>query len=80
MLRRIGDALVPGNRRRGRQKTRWWKDSCKRDIESVELKEDDVLVRQNGREMYSDQFRRSWLMGKDREGKGYTALHFIYTK
>ncbi len=39
MLRIILDAPVPGKRRRGRQKTRW-KDSCKRDTESVWLKED----------------------------------------
>ena len=32
VLRRMLDA--PGKRRRGRQKTRW-KDSCKRDLESV---------------------------------------------
>ena len=37
MLRRMLDALLPGKRRRGRQKTRW-KDSCKRDMESVVLK------------------------------------------
>ena len=35
---------MPGKRRRGRQKTRW-KDSCKRDMESVWLKEEDVLDR-----------------------------------
>ena len=34
ILRRMLDAQVPGNRRRGRQKTRW-KDSCKRDMVSV---------------------------------------------
>ena len=37
VLRRMLDAPVPGKRRRGRQKTRW-KDSFKRDIESVGLK------------------------------------------
>ena len=42
MLRRKLDAPVPGKRRRGRQKTRW-KDSCKRDTESMGLKEEDVL-------------------------------------
>ena len=30
---------VPGKRRRGRQKTRW-KDSCKIEMESVDLKEE----------------------------------------
>ena len=35
------DAPVPGKKRRGRQKTRW-KDSCKRDMESAGLKEEDV--------------------------------------
>ena len=44
MLRRMLDATVPGERRRGRQKTRW-KDSCKRYMESVWLKEEDVLDR-----------------------------------
>ena len=34
VLRRMVDAPGPGKRRRGRQKTRW-KDSCKRDKESV---------------------------------------------
>ena len=37
-------STVPGKRRRGRQKTRW-KDSCKRDMESAGLKEEDVLDR-----------------------------------
>ena len=41
---RMSDAPVPGKRRRGRQKTRW-KDSCKRDMESMGLKEEDVLDR-----------------------------------
>ena len=36
------DAPVHGTRRRGRQKTRW-KDSCKKDMESIWLKEEDVL-------------------------------------
>ena len=36
VLRRMLDGLVPGKRRRGRQKTRW-KDSCKRYIERVVL-------------------------------------------
>ena len=44
VLRRMLDAPVPGKRRRGRQTTRW-KDSCKRDRESVGLKEEDVLDR-----------------------------------
>ena len=43
-LRRMLDAPVPGKRRRGRQKTSW-KDSCKRDVESVRLKEEYVLDR-----------------------------------
>ena len=38
MLRRMLDAPVPGKRRRGRQRARW-KDSCKRDRESVGLKQ-----------------------------------------
>ena len=40
MLRRTLDVPVPGKRRRGRQKTRW-KDLCKRDTESVGLKEEE---------------------------------------
>ena len=44
MLRRMLDAPVPGNRLNGRQKTKW-KYSCKRDMESVWLKEEDVLDR-----------------------------------
>ena len=44
MLRRMLDAPVPGKRARGRHNTRW-KDSCKRDMESVGLKEDDELDR-----------------------------------
>ena len=42
MLRRMLNASLPGKRRRGRLKTRWI-DSRKRDMESVELKEEDVL-------------------------------------
>ena len=42
MLRRMLDVREPGKRRRGRQKIRW-KDSCKRDMESLGLKEEDVL-------------------------------------
>ena len=38
------DAPVPGKRRRERQTTRWNK-SCKRDVESVGLKEEDILDR-----------------------------------
>ena len=44
MLRRVLDAPVPGKRRRGGQQTRR-KDSCRRDMESVGLKEEDVLDR-----------------------------------
>ena len=40
VIRRMLDARVTGKRRRGRQKTRW-KDSCKRDVESVGLKMKD---------------------------------------
>ena len=43
ILRRMLDTPVPGKRRRGRQKLRW-KDSCKRGMESVRLKE-NVLDR-----------------------------------
>ena len=43
MLRRIEDEPVPG-KRRGRQKTRW-KDSCKRDLESMGLNMEKVLGR-----------------------------------
>ena len=53
------DAPVPGKRRRGRQKTRW-KDSCKRDMESVVLKEEDVLdrtKRKNDNQNHSDDPR-----------------------
>ena len=42
MLIRMLDVPVPGKGRRGRQTTRW-KDSCKRDMERVGLKEEDVL-------------------------------------
>ena len=42
------DARVPEKRRRGRQKIRW-KDSCKRDIESAGLKEEDALDRTNSK-------------------------------
>ena len=42
--RSMSDAPVPGKRRSGRQKT-WWKVSCKRDMESMGLKEEDVLDR-----------------------------------
>ena len=44
VLGRMLDAPVPGKRQRGKQKIRW-KDSCKRDMESVGLKEEDVLDR-----------------------------------
>ena len=44
MLRRMLDAPVPGQGQIGRQKT-MWKDWCKSDMESVELKEEDVLDR-----------------------------------
>ena len=36
------DAPLPGKRWRGNRKPTW-KDSCKRDMESVGLKEDDAL-------------------------------------
>ena len=44
MIRRMLDAPVIGKRRRGWQQTRW-KDSCKRDMESVGLKDKDALDR-----------------------------------
>ena len=44
MERRMAAASVPGKRRRGRSETRW-KESCERDTESAELKEEDVLDR-----------------------------------
>ena len=44
VLSRMLDAPVAGKRWRGRQTTRW-KDSCKRDMESVGLKDEDVLDR-----------------------------------
>ena len=44
VLRRMLDAPVPGKKLRGRHETRW-KDSCKRDMERVGLKEEDVLDR-----------------------------------
>ena len=40
-LPRILLAPVPGKRRREKQKTRW-KDSCKRDLKSVGLNEEDI--------------------------------------
>ena len=42
VLRRMLDVPGSGKRWRGKQKTRW-KDSCKRDMESVRLKEEDAL-------------------------------------
>ena len=42
MLRRMLDAPVLGKIQRGRQATRW-KDSCNRHMESVGLKEEDIL-------------------------------------
>ena len=47
VLRRMTDTLIPRKRRRGRQKTRW-KGSCKRDMESVELKVKDARDRISG--------------------------------
>ena len=44
VLRRMLAAPAPEKRRRGRQKTRW-KDSCKSDMESVGLKEENTLNR-----------------------------------
>ena len=44
MERRMADPTGQRKRRKGRQKTRW-KESCERDMESVELKEEDVLDR-----------------------------------
>ena len=55
VLRRMLDAPVPGKRRRGRQ-TAGWKDSCRRDTESVGLMEEDVLERtkwKNGNKYHS---------------------------
>ena len=62
ILRRMLDALgsVPGKRWRGKQKTRW-KDSCKRDMESTGLKEEDALDRtkwKNDIQYHSDDTRR----------------------
>ena len=59
VLRRMVDAPVPGKRRRGRQETRW-KDSRKRDMESVELKVQDVELETRN----SKSFRRPQLIGK----------------
>ena len=42
MLRRMLDAPVLGTRRRGGLKTRW-KDLCKRVMESLGFKKEDVL-------------------------------------
>ena len=44
VLRRMLDAPVPGKRLRGRQATRR-KDSCKRYMGSVGLKEEDAMAR-----------------------------------
>ena len=45
VLRRMLDTqVVPGKRWRGRQITRW-KDSCKRDMESMALDEDSLMMR-----------------------------------
>ena len=41
VVRRVLEAEIPGKRRRGRPNRRW-KDACRRDIEIVELREDDV--------------------------------------
>ena len=43
---------ISGKRRRGRQKTRW-KDLCKRDMESVGLREEDILDRTSGRMIFN---------------------------
>ena len=44
VLRRVLDGPQPGKGRRGRHNT-MWKDSCKRDMESVGLKVEDLLNR-----------------------------------
>ena len=44
VLRRMLDIPVPGKRRRGRHEARW-KHSCKRNMESIGSKEEDVLDR-----------------------------------
>ena len=53
MLRRMLEAPILGKtkRRRGRQKTRW-KDSCKRYIESIGLKEETQWAGQSGRMIF----------------------------
>ena len=69
------DAPVRGKKKRGRQKTRW-KDSCKRDMESVGLEEDDArdrAKRKNDIQYHSGDPR---LLGKPEEKKSkcYTDL------
>ena len=44
VLRRMLDTPISGKRRKWRQKTRW-KDLSKREMESVGLKEEDILDR-----------------------------------
>ena len=65
MRRRMLDAPVPGKRRRGRQKTRW-KDLCKRDMESVELKEDVSDRNDKVEELYSLLFHQPQMVGTAR--------------
>ena len=62
-----------GARRRGRQKTTW-KDSCKRDMESVGLKE-DVLERTKWRNDIHSITILSMMMGKARGEKEEPGMH-----
>ena len=69
---RMADAPIPGNGRRGKQKTRW-KDSYGRNMESAELNVDDVTdetdtTGQSGREKSKHYlFWRPHIMGTPRK-------------
>ena len=52
MLTIMVDAPAPGKRWRGRQKTRW-KDSCKRDMESLGLKCGEIYTHSIIRSLFS---------------------------
>ena len=70
VLRRMLDAPVPGKIRKGCQKTRW-KDSCKRDKESVGLKEEDAVNRTKWKNDCQYHFGDPRWWGKPDEKKGY---------
>ena len=70
VLRKTLDVREPGTRRRGRQKIRW-KDSCKRDMESLGLKEEDALDRTKWKNdiQYHSGDPRGWKMPEEKKIK-----------